>query len=244
MLFRSTDAESNRMLLSGMGELHLEIYLERMRREYRADVYVSQPAVAYRETIAEPANFDYTFERQSPTSKQYARVFGRLEPCQEPFLFENRADSKVIPRQFIAACEAGFRDALGTGWLKGYPIIGVKAILEGGEFHATDSSEMAFHFAARAGFEQAFAQGKPTVLEPMMLLEVEVPQEFVGRVQGKLLARRALLLGSETRNGDAIIRAEVPLAEMFGYATELRSLSQGIGVFSLEFAEYRLLPAE
>jgi elongation factor G len=237
----STDTESNRMLLSGMGELHLEIYLERMRREYRADVYVSQPTVAYRETITQPAAFEYTFERQSGTSKQYARVCGRLEPCREPFLWENCSDGKTIPRQFIPACEAGFRDALGTGWLKGYPIIGVKAILESGEFHTTDSSEMAFRFAARAGFEQAFARGKPTVLEPMMLLEVDVPSEFVGRIQGKLLARRALLLGSEMRGGDAIIRAEVPLAEMFGYATELRSLSQGMGTFSLEFAEYRPL---
>ena len=241
----STDTESHKTLISGMGELHLEIYLERMKREYRAEVYVGKPAVAYRETITRWASFDYTFKRQVGSSSQYARVIGRLESCAEPFLFENQASAEAIPPQFISACEQGCRDAVKTGWLKGYPIVGVKVVLEGGSFHPLESSEMAFRYAARQGFEQGFAQANPTILEPMMLLEVETASEFLGRIQGKLLSRRALLLGSETRdNDDVAIRAEVPLAEMFGYSTELRSLSHGMATFSMEFAEYRPLPKD
>lgn len=237
----STDPESHKILMSGMGELHLEIYLERMKREYHADVYVSPPAVAYRETITKSATFDYTWKKQTGGTGQFAHVIGRLEPCEETFVFENRVVGGAIPNQFIAACEQGFKDALKTGWLKGYPIMGVKVILTGGSHHPIDSSEIAFRVAARQGFEQAFAQANPTILEPMMLLEVETPSQFLGRIQGKLLSRRALLLGSETRDHDVVIRAQVPLAEMFGYATELRSLSQGMATFSMEFAEYRQL---
>lgn len=237
-----TDPESAKILLSGMGELHLDIYLERIKREYQAEVYVGVPAVAYRETITRSSQFDYTLKKQTGGSGQYAQVIGRLEPCQEPFIFENRVVGGAIPTQFIAACERGFRDALKTGWLKGYPIVGVKVILEGGSSHPVDSSEMAFRFAARQGFEEGFARSQPTILEPMMLLEVETPSEFMGRIQGKLLSRRALLLGSETRNHDTVIRAEVPLVEMFGYATELRSLSQGMATFAMEFAEYKPIP--
>ena len=225
-----------------MGELHLDIYLERMKREYHAEVYVGAPAVAYRETITQPATFDYTLKKHTGGGGQFAQVTGRLEPCKEQFLFENRVVGGVIPAQFIPACEQGFRDALETGWLKGYPIVNLKVILEGGSFHPVDSSEMAFRFAARQGFEEGFARAKPASLETMMLLEVETPSEFLGRIQGKLLSRRALLLGSETRNNDIVIRAEVPLAEMFGYSTELRSLSQGMATFSMEFAQYRELP--
>lgn len=239
----STDPESYQTLISGMGELHLDIYLERMKREYHAEVYVGEPAVAYRETITQPASFDYTLAKQTGGSGQYAQVIGRLEPCQEQFVFENLVVGGAIPSQFIPACEQGFRDALQTGWLKGYPIIGVKVILEGGSFHSVDSSELAFRFAARFGFEEGFAKAQPTLLEPMMLLEVETPDDFVGRIQGNLLSRRALLLGSEYRDRYVVIQAEVPLAEMFGYATELRSLSQGMATFSMEFAEYRPLPS-
>lgn len=238
----STDPESHKTLISGMGELHLEIYLERMKREYHAQVYVGAPAVAYRETITTSATFDYTFKKQTGGAGQYARVIGRIEPCEEAFVFENRVVEGAIPNQFIPACEQGFRDAIKTGWLKGYPIINVKVILEGGSFHPIDSSEIAFRVAARQGFEEAFARAKPTLLEPMMLLEVETPSQFLGRIQGKLLSRRALLLGTQTRDNEVVIRAEVPLAEMFGYSTELRSLSQGMATFSLEFAEYRPVP--
>jgi elongation factor G len=238
----SSDPESHKTLISGMGELHLEIYLERMRREYHAQVYVGAPAVAYRETITTSATFDYTFKKQTGGAGQYARVIGRIEPCEEAFVFENRVVGGAIPNQFIPACEQGFRDAIKTGWLKGYPIIKVRVILEGGSFHPMDSSEIAFRVAARQGFEEAFARAKPTLLEPMMLLEVETPSQFLGRIQGKLLSRRALLLGTQTRDNEVVIRAEVPLAEMFGYSTQLRSLSQGMATFSMEFAEYRPVP--
>ena len=239
----TTDSESNKILISGMGELHLDIYLERMKREYNAEAYIGAPAVAYRETITQPATFDYTCQQQIGKTEQYARVRGRIEPYAGRFLSVNQTKDREIPLHFIAACEQGFRDAINTGWLKGYPITGVKVILEGGTVAPSHSSEMAFRIAARNGFEQAFAAAKPTILEPMMLLEVETPSEFLGKVQGKLISRRALLLGSSTRDNFEIIRAEVPLAEMFGYSTELRSLSQGMATFSMEFAEYRPLPA-
>ncbi len=238
----STDPESNKTLISGMGELHLDIYLERMKREYYAETYIGAPAVAYRETITQAATFDYTVQQQIGKTEQYARVRGRIEPYTESFLFEDRVGKKEIPTQFISACEQGIRDAVNTGWLKGYPIIGVKVILEGGAFDSTHSSEMAFRIAARNGFERGFAAAKPTILEPMMLLEVETPSEFLGKIQGQLISRRALLLGSSTRDNFEILRAEVPLAEMFGYSTELRSLSQGMATFSMELAEYRPLP--
>jgi len=238
----TSDPESHKTLISGMGELHLEIYLERMKREYHAQVYVGAPAVAYRETITTSATFDNTFKKQTGGAGQYARVIGRIEPCEEAFVFENRVLGGAVPNQFIPACEQGFRDAIKTGWLKGYPIIKVRVILEGGSFHPMDSSEIAFRVAARQGFEEAFARAKPTLLEPMMLLEVETPSQFLGRIQGKLLSRRALLLGTQTRYNEVVIRAEVPLAEMFGYSTQLRSLSQGMATFSMEFAEYRPVP--
>jgi elongation factor G len=238
----STDPESHKILLSGIGELHLEIYLERMKREYHAEAYIGKPTVAFRETITRSADFDYTFKRQTPGHGQFAHVIGRLEPCDQPFIFENRVTERAIPPSWIPACEQGFRDGLKTGWLKGYPVIGLKVILEGGSFHPTESSDIVFRVAARQAFEDAFRQANPILLEPMMKLEVETPSEFVGRIQNKLLARRALLLGSETRNQDTIIWAEVPLLEMFSYASELRSLSQGMATFSMEFAEYRPLP--
>lgn len=238
----ATNPESNKTLISGMGELHLDIYLERMKREYNAEAYVGAPAVAYRETVTQTASFDYTVQQQIGKTEQFAQVRGHIEPSEERFVWENRASKQEIPHHFIAACEQGFRDAVNTGWLKGYPITGVKVIIEAGAFEPSHSSEMAFRIAARAGFEQGFAAAKPTILEPMMLLEVETPREFLGKVQGKLISRRALLLGSTTRDDFEIVRAEVPLAEMFGYSTELRSLSQGMATFSMELAEYRPLP--
>lgn len=235
----SIDPESQDTLISGMGELHLEIYIERMQREYGAQVYVGQPAVAYRETIAIAAPFDYRLKKQSGGPGMFARVVGRMEPCDEPFLFENRVVGGAIPKEFVPACEQGFRDAIATGFLAGYPIVGVKVILDGGSFHAYDSSEMAFRLAAKQAFEQAFHLAKPHLLEPIMRLEVETPSEFVGRVQGDLSARHGLILSSHTEQSDSTIAAEVPLAKMFGYSTELRSLTSGMATFSMEFACYR-----
>jgi elongation factor G len=238
----SSDPEANEMLISGMGELHLEIYLERLKREYKAEVYVGKPAVAYRETIARPASFDFTLKKQTGGPGQYAHVIGSIEPCEEPFVFENRVVGGAIPKPYIPACEKGFKDAIATGHLQGYPIVNVKVILAGGSFHPIDSSENAFRFAARRGFEQAFEQAKPMMLEPMMLVAVETPTEYLGRIQGNLLSRRGELLGSEVMADYTTIRAEVPLVEMFGYANNVRSLSQGMATFSMEFSRYHPLP--
>jgi elongation factor G len=239
----SVDPESNETLISGMGELHLDIYIERMKREYNAEVYAGAPAVAYRETISQVGKFDYTLKKQTGGSGDFAHVVGRIEPCDEPFVFEKRVVGGAIPTQFIPACEKGFRDALSSGLLIGYPVTGVKVILEGGSYHTVDSSELAFRVAAKHGFEQAFAIAKPIILEPIMLVEVETPNEYVGRIQGDLSSRRGLVLGSQTMEGYSVIRAEVPLKEMFGYSMTVRSLTSGQANFSMEFATYRQVPA-
>ncbi|HEY9606899.1 MAG TPA: elongation factor G [Allocoleopsis sp.] len=239
----SVDPESKQTLIAGMGELHLDIYIERMKREYHAEVYVGQPAVAYRETISQAAKFDYTFKKQTGGAGDFAHVMGRIEPCDEPFVFVNRVTGGAIPTQFIPSCEKGFRDALTSGLLIGYPVTGVKVILEGGSYHPVDSSELAFRVAAKEGFQQAFSKAKPIVLEPIMLVEVETPNDYVGRIQGDLSSRRGLVLGSQTMEGYSAIRAEVPLKEMFGYSTDLRSLTSGQANFTMEFATYRPVPA-
>lgn len=233
------DPESGATLISGMGELHLEIYLERIQREYNADVYVGTPAVAYRETIGQQATFDYRFKKQSGGPGQYAHITGWIEPTDEPFVFENRVVGGAIPKEYIPACEKGFREAMESGKLEGYPVTGVKVVLDGGSYHPIDSSELAFRSASHQAIEGAIAKAKPYILEPIMLVEVETPNEFMGRVQGDLSSRRGLLLGSETMHGYTVIRAEVALARMFGYSTELRSLTSGMATFSMEFACYR-----
>ncbi len=235
----SLDPESNETLISGMGELHLEVYIERIKREYNAEVFVGKPAVAYRETISQSATFDYRLKKQSGGSGQFAHVTGRITPCEEPFVFENRVVGGTIPKEYIPACEKGFREAITSGLLEGYPVTGVKVSLEGGSFHTVDSSEMAFRSAARQAFEQAFAAAHPRLLEPIMLVEVETPNEYLGRVQGDLSSRRGLLLGSQTLHDYSVIQAEVPLAKMFGYSTGLRSITAGMATFSMEFACYR-----
>ncbi|MEH2224860.1 elongation factor G [Nostoc sp.] len=235
----SIDPESGSTLISGMGELHLEIYLERIQREYNAEVYVGTPAVAYRETIRQQATFDYRFKKQSGGPGQYAHITGWIEPTDEPFVFENRVAGGAIPKEYIPACEKGCREAMESGKLEGYPVTGVKVVLDGGSYHPIDSSELAFRSASHQAIEGAIAKAKPYILEPIMLVEVETPHEFMGRIQGDLSSRRALLLGSETMQGYTVIRAEVPLARMFGYSTELRSLTSGMATFSMEFACYR-----
>ncbi|MEH2195729.1 MAG: elongation factor G [Nostoc sp.] len=235
----SIDPESGATLISGMGELHLEIYLERIQREYNAEVYVGNPAVAYRETIAQQATFDYRFKKQSGGPGQYAHITGWIEPTDEPFIFENRVVGGAIPKEYISACEKGFREAMESGKLEGYLVTGVKVVLDGGSYHPIDSSELAFRSASHQAIEGAIAKAKPYILEPIMLVEVETPNELIGRVQGDLSSRRGLLLGSETMQGYTVIRAEVALARMFGYSTELRSLTSGMATFSMEFACYR-----
>ena len=235
----SIDPESGTTLISGMGELHLEIYIERIQREYNTEVYVGTPAVAYRETIGQKATFDYRLKKQSGGSGQYAHVTGWISPTDEPFVFENRVVGGAIPKEYISGCEKGFREAMQAGMLEGYPVTGVKVVLAGGSYHSVDSSELAFRSAAHQALEDAIKKAKPYILEPIMLVEVETPNEFMGRVQGDLSSRRGLLLGSETMQGYSVIRAEVPLVQMFGYSTDLRSLTSGMATFTMEFACYK-----
>lgn len=235
----SIDPESGATLISGMGELHLEIYLERIQREYNTEVYVGTPAVAYRETIGQKTRFDYRLKKQTGGSGQYAHVTGWIEPTDEPFVFESKVVGGVIPKEFIPACEKGFREAMQSGRLEGYPVTGIKVVLEGGSFHPIDSSELAFRSASHQALDEAIAKAKPYILEPIMLVEVETPNEYLGRVQGDLSSRRGLLLGSETMQAYSIIRAEVPLVRMFGYSTDLRSQTAGMATFTMEFACYR-----
>ncbi|BAY30717.1 translation elongation factor G [Nostoc carneum NIES-2107] len=235
----SIDPESGATLISGMGELHLEIYLERIQREYNTEVYVGTPAVAYRETIGQKTRFDYRLKKQTGGSGQYAHVTGWIEPTDEPFVFESKVVGGVIPKEFIPACEKGFREAMQSGRLEGYPVTGIKVVLEGGSFHPIDSSELAFRSASHQALDEAIAKAKPYILEPIMLVEVETPNEYLGRVQGDLSSRRGLLLGSETMQAYSVIQAEVPLVRMFGYSTDLRSQTAGMATFTMEFACYR-----
>jgi elongation factor G len=222
-----------------MGELHLEIYIERMKREYNVEVEVGEPKVSYREAISKRATFDYRLKKQSGGPGQYAHVVGYIEPCSEPFVFENKVFGGAIPREYIAGVEKGFVEAMNLGMLKGYPVTRVRIVLENGSYHPIDSSEFAFCMAAQQAFTQAFLKAKPHLLEPIMLVEVETPDEFLGRIQGDLSARRGLLLGCSPVVGYSIIRAEVPLVKMFGYSGNLRSLTKGMATFSMQFSCYR-----
>ncbi|WP_088240163.1 elongation factor G [Calothrix rhizosoleniae] len=238
----SVDPESGLTLISGMGELHLEIYIERIKREYNAVVDVGEPAVAYRETISTRAPFDYTLKKQSGGSGQYAHVTGWIEPIESEFEFVSRVTGGAIPKEYIPACKQGFQEAMSSGQLAGYPVTGVKVTLEGGSFHSYDSSELAFRAAAHQALEKAFTHAKPHFLEPIMLVEIETPNEYMGKVQGDIAARRGVLLGAETISNYSIIRAEVPLAMMFRYSTDLRSLTAGMATSSMEFVSYRACP--
>jgi elongation factor G len=233
------DSESNETLISGMGELHLEIYVERMKREYSVEVAVGKPKVSYREAISQRATFDYRLKKQSGGPGQYAHVVGYIEPCDEPFVFENKVFGGAIPKEYIAGVEKGFREAMNLGMLEGYPVTGVRIVLENGSYHPIDSSEFAFRMAAQQGFAQAFQKAKPHLLEPIMQVEVETPDEYLGRVQGDLSSRRGLLLGSQAMQEYSIVRAEVPLTQMFGYSGNLRSLTSGMATFSMQFGCYR-----
>lgn len=239
----AADAETSETIISGMGELHLDVYLERMRREYGIAVEVSPPRVAYRETITAAAAFDYTHKKQTGGSGQYGRVSGRMElNTEEDFTFEDETVGGVIPREYIPACEKGFRSCLAKGPLIGAPVVGLRIIVNDGAAHAVDSSDMAFQEAARGAFRQVYGRCKPQVLEPVMKVVVETPAEFQGNAVGTLLKRRGVIVGATDEDGFVRIEAEVPLAEMFGYSTVLRSSSQGKGEFSMEFSRYCPVP--
>lgn len=241
------DEETGETIISGMGELHLEVYVERMRREYKANVVVGQPKVQYREAPTSVAEFNYKHRKQTGGAGQYAHVVGRLEPLElntgTDYEFENKITGGRIPTEYIPSVDKGFQMARPQGPLAGYEVVGVKMILEDGSFHAVDSSDLAFQLCARAAFREAVRSAHPVILEPIMKVEVEVPNQFQGNVTGDLASRRGLITHSEMKPNAAVILAEVPLASMFGYSTQLRSLTQGQATFSMEFSCYRRVPA-
>ncbi len=239
------DPESNETVISGMGELHLDVYVERMRREYNAEVETGAPQVAYREAVSQRADFDYLHKKQTGGSGQYARVVGYIEPLAEgDYEFVDNIRGGAIPTEYIPACDKGFRSTLKKGRLIGFPVVRMRVVLVDGNSHAVDSSDMAFQTACRAAFREVYPKAKPKILEPVMRVAVEGPGEFQGAIYRSLMQRRGNIVGSAEDNGFARIEAEVPLAEMFGYATELRSATQGKAEFTMEFARYAPVPNE
>jgi elongation factor G len=237
-----TDESTAQTLIAGMGELHLEVLVDRMLREFRVQANVGRPRVAYRESITRPVvKAEHRFVKQTGGRGQYGHAVLRLEPLPPGggFEFEDRIVGGSIPREYIPAVERGVREALESGVLAGYPIVDVKVELIDGSYHEVDSSEMAFKMAGSMAFKEGMQRGGPVLLEPVMRVEVIVPEEFTGDIMGNLSARRANIEGMEPRAGNAqAVRAMVPLAEMFGYATDLRSRTQGRGVFTMEFDHY------
>jgi elongation factor G len=241
------DEESQQTIISGMGELHLDIYMERMRREYNCDVVAGKPQVAYRETITQRAEIAYTHKKQTGGSGQFARVNGFIEPLPpdavETYEFVDEVVGGSIPREYIPACDKGFKEGIRRGSLIGFPVVGVRATVNDGLSHAVDSSEMAFKTAAWMGFREAYAAAKPTILEPIMKVEIEAPVEFQGSVVGQVNQRRGAILETISDENVTVI-AEVPLNTMFGYSTDLRSATQGKGNFTMEFARYSPVPKQ
>ncbi|MGP8153789.1 MAG: elongation factor G [Smithella sp.] len=237
------DAETNDTIIEGMGELHLDIYVERMRREYGADVTTGKPRVAYRETITQRADFNYTHKKQTGGAGQFGRIAGYLEPISDTeFIFENKIFGGAIPTQYISACEKGFKQSMAKGPKLEFPVTGVKVVINDGASHAVDSSDMAFQAAARGAFKEAYLRAKPVIHEPIMKVVVETPVEFQGPVMGLLNQRRGMIIGSQDEDVMCVIEAQVPLAEMFGFSTILRSATQGKAQFTMEFAIYRQVP--
>jgi len=241
----NVDPESGETIISGMGELHLEIYVERMKREFDAQVTTGQPQVAYREAISQRADFDYTHKKQTGGAGQYGRVAGFMEPTKDgTYEFVNAVKGGVIPSEFIPAVDKGFRSCLEKGMVTGFPILGFRVTVNDGSFHAVDSSERAFVQAAIGAFKQSYMKARPVILEPIMKLSVECPSEYQGNVMGSINQRRGMIMSSAEDGVFTTIEAEVPLAEMFGYATTLRSLTQGKAEFTMEFSRYAKVPAE
>ena len=242
------DAQANETVISGMGELHLDVYVERARREYQAEIEVGAPKVTYREAPTVEANFNYRHKKQTGGAGQYAHVIGKLVPlpedAEQDYEFENKVTGGRIPTEYIPSVDKGFQMARSKGPLAGFEIVQVKMVLQDGTSHAVDSSDLAFQVCARWAFRQAFLRAKPVLLEPIMRVEVEVPTVHQGSVAGDLSSRRGLITATEVKANATVITAEVPLANMFGYATDLRSLTQGRATFAMEFACYRRTPAK
>jgi elongation factor G len=239
------DPESNETILQGMGELHLDVYLERMRREYNATFETGQPQVAYRETLTKAVRFDYTHRKQTGGAGQYARVAGIIEPNPEAAEFEFVDNTKggVIPTEYIPSCEKGFRTAIQRGSLISFPVVGIRVVIDDGMYHPVDSSDMAFQQAAISAFRKTYNEARPELLEPIMKLAVDSPSEFQGNVIGSLNQRRGIIINSIEEDGFARIEAEVPLSEMFLYTSTLRSLTQGKAEFTMEFSRYDRVPS-
>ena len=239
-----TDEESGQTIISGMGELHLDIIVDRMKREFKVEANVGKPQVAYRETIRAPVEQEGKFVRQSGGRGQYGHVYLKLEP-QEPgtgYEFVNAIVGGVVPREYIGAVDKGVREQMENGVLAGYPVVDCKVTLYDGSYHDVDSSEIAFKIAASMAFKEGAGKARPVLLEPIMNVEVVTPEDYMGDVNGDLNRRRGVLQGLEDAPAGKIVRAEVPLAEMFGYATDLRSMSQGRATYTMEFGKYAEVP--
>ncbi|MFW6129292.1 MAG: elongation factor G [Candidatus Aminicenantaceae bacterium] len=237
------DPESKQTIVQGMGELHLDVYIERMRREYGVEVETGAPQVAYRETISKKVHFDYTHKKQTGGAGQYGRVIGVIEPNPEVnYEFENKVKGGHIPTEYIPACEEGFKDGMEKGNLIGFPLTGIKVILTDGNFHPVDSSDIAFRSAAKQAFKQSCQKANPIILEPIMKVSIESPSEFAGKLFASINQRRGIIISSVEDGVFARVDAEVPLNEMFGYSTILRSLTQGKAEFTMEFLKYDKVP--
>jgi elongation factor G len=243
------DDESGETIISGMGELHLEVYIERMRREYKVETNVGEPQVAYRETITRDTAYNYTHKKQTGGSGQYARLAGTMRPINKEsegdlhYRFIDKVTGGSIPREYVPSCDKGFKDSLEKGVLIEAPVTGIEMEVNDGQSHAVDSSDMAFQIAARAAFREAMRNAKPVIMEPIMKVQVEGPEEFQGGMQTTLIRRRGTIVGSETHHGNTVIDAHVPLSEMFNYSTELRSATQGKAEYTMEFAHYDKVPS-
>jgi elongation factor G len=239
-----TDEESNQTIISGMGELHLEIIVDRLQREFKVASSVGKPQVAYRETVTVATEIETRYVKQTGGRGQFAHTVMRIEPLPpgSGFQFENKVVGGNIPREFIPAVQKGLQEALNTGVLAGYPLVDLKVVLEDGSYHEVDSSEMAFKICASMGLKDGVKKGKPVLLEPFMKVEVVVPTEYMGDVMGDLNSRRGRIKGMEERSGAQVINADVPLAEMFGYSTTLRSMTQGRATYTMQFSHYERVP--
>lgn len=244
-----TDAESGETLIAGMGELHLDVYIERIRREYKIEVETSAPKVNYREAPTQPIEFETRHKKQSGGSGQFAHICGTMSPIpetedvSEPFVFEEQITGGVIPSNYLPAIEKGYRSALERGPVAGFPVVNLKIVVNDGSYHAVDSSDLAFRICAQTSLRENFPRTKPAILEPIMKIEIECPENFQGNVVGDLSSRRGIITATETSGASCRLVGEVPLAETFGYSSTLRSMTQGQGVFSMEFLKYKRVPA-
>ena len=242
------DKESGQTIIKGMGELHLDVYIERMRREYHVDVQTGAPQVAYRETITRPAKFEYTHKKQTGGSGQFAKIVGEMRPmevegdAENTYKFVNSVVGGRIPKEYIPSCDKGFQSCMEAGSLIGFPVVGIEMEVTDGAYHEVDSSDMAFQICARMAFRQAFEKAGAQILEPIMKVEITTPTEFQGNVVGNISQRRGNIVGTTEERGETTIEAEVPLSEMFGYATDLRSMTQGKAEFTMEFKKYAPVP--